>query len=643
MDNTNMLETENLRSMPVQDLIIRPGKNRLCFVIPYYQRGYRWSEIQVEKLLNDFSEFYEGKKNSENVGSYYCLQPIVVKRILPDSICTRLGQNFKSEANTDYYEVVDGQQRLTTLYILLKILNDDTTALFDLVYERDIKSGFARKQCLDTITSIDPNTFDPTAKGSTADEYYMKNACVTMKKWITQKKNSINFYIKSDLEQVLRSTVVIWYELPHGGSVNCYEVFRNINNGKIPLTDAELVKAMLLNRKFFSPSAADAAVRNRIISQSQDLYARQWDEIQRALSKPDVWSFITGGHDFKVHTRIDLLFKILVRKEAADVVNEDLGLFSHYETQLSQRKTIDNKVEYIRSVFEKLLGLYRTIQDWYENPVIYNYIGHIITFSGKKKSDWKLTDRLDLIIELEKDYHTLSHQFFINDLKCRIKKNLPNVITLSDLNYKNDRKIIVQLLMLFNIEELNVLNRRFNFILEANDEWSVEHIKAQHDEIVSDGDRKDHLMKEHERILKIIELERDDATKKKLAIVLKDLEDVMHASELTKEIFGAIASRIDLEVDGFDSDDSHRLGNLALLSQKSNSSFSNSPFYQKREKMLEWIAHPKKNIPHSTERVFLKLYSPQIYSLDFTRWGMQDFNAYLAHIEDTLKEFIGGR
>ena len=48
------------------------------FFIPGYQRGYRWTEQQVNDLLNDINEF-----EPEN-GSWYCLQPLVTKKTILD-------------------------------------------------------------------------------------------------------------------------------------------------------------------------------------------------------------------------------------------------------------------------------------------------------------------------------------------------------------------------------------------------------------------------------------------------------------------------------------------------------------------------------------------------------------------------------
>lgn len=55
--------------------------NNILFVIPYYQRGYRWTEKNVKKLLNDLLLF----ANAENDDNEYCLQPIVLQKISNES------------------------------------------------------------------------------------------------------------------------------------------------------------------------------------------------------------------------------------------------------------------------------------------------------------------------------------------------------------------------------------------------------------------------------------------------------------------------------------------------------------------------------------------------------------------------------
>ena len=90
------------------------GEIKGKFYVPSYQRGYRWDETQVKALLDDIYE---------NGDKPYCLQPLVVR-----------------ENGQDMYEVIDGQQRLTTLYIIYQYIknrwpNDNDAPKFSLVYE----------------------------------------------------------------------------------------------------------------------------------------------------------------------------------------------------------------------------------------------------------------------------------------------------------------------------------------------------------------------------------------------------------------------------------------------------------------------------------------------------------------------------
>lgn len=91
------------------------------FFIPDYQRGYRWSASEAKQMLNDFKEFCKRKKEE---GEFYCLQPIVVKKKSWTKV--ENGQTI----SIDGYEVIDGQQRLTTLYILLKCVEFVRKVLF---------------------------------------------------------------------------------------------------------------------------------------------------------------------------------------------------------------------------------------------------------------------------------------------------------------------------------------------------------------------------------------------------------------------------------------------------------------------------------------------------------------------------------
>jgi uncharacterized protein with ParB-like and HNH nuclease domain len=93
------------------------------FWIPAYQRGFRWTRQQVKELVEDLDEFI---RDPQRIA--YCLQPVVVKATNSNDI-----ENF--------YEVIDGQQRLTALYLIgncYKVLmgkNEPTCSDYQLYFE----------------------------------------------------------------------------------------------------------------------------------------------------------------------------------------------------------------------------------------------------------------------------------------------------------------------------------------------------------------------------------------------------------------------------------------------------------------------------------------------------------------------------
>ena len=151
------------------------------------------------------------------------------------------------------------------------------------------------------------------------------------------------------------------------------------------------------------------------------------------------------------------------------------------------------------------------------------------------------------------------------------------------------------------------------------------HTATKHSEVAKSEDWKGFLQKEKERIGEGF----DD--------IKAEIDDVLALNDKYDAPLEHIMKRIDKEVDGFDEIDEHRLGNLALLSKADNSAFNNSQFYEKREKMLKMA---DSNFPYSTRRVFLKVYSKQTYDLDYSKWGKDDFNYYLARQYSVLQTFI---
>lgn len=100
------LNFNSLDLVPIGKLLRNDQENWLRFYVPAYQRGYRWSAEQVEQLIDDLEEFKTRRETNKE--AFYCIQPLVVKPMTLNGL--------------RYYEVIDGQQRLTTILLILQVL-----------------------------------------------------------------------------------------------------------------------------------------------------------------------------------------------------------------------------------------------------------------------------------------------------------------------------------------------------------------------------------------------------------------------------------------------------------------------------------------------------------------------------------------
>ena len=235
------------------------------YFIPSYQRGYRWGRDEVLRLLNDV--FSNGKKN-------YCLQPVVVRR------------------DDDRFELIDGQQRLTTLYLIYRFMKNAAPMFysepaFSLIYETREKS----EEFLKTV--------DLDRRDENIDFWFIANAYETISNWFAEdlaiKVQHIFEYFKEDVK-------IIWYEV--GEEEDAIALFTRLNIGKIPLTSAELVKAM-----FLSSSGKSVA------EQRQEEISLQWDNMERELHDDSLWYFLTNQTSFRYQTRIDLVLDLISEKQ----------------------------------------------------------------------------------------------------------------------------------------------------------------------------------------------------------------------------------------------------------------------------------------------------------------------------------------
>jgi len=281
----------NLEPRPVSELL------GMDFFIPSYQRGYRWTPLQVTDLLSDVLEF----SLTANKDDFYCLQPIVVKN------------------NEERYEVIDGQQRLTTIFIILNYFNqrpaeDFKKEIFKIKYQtRDGSENFLKNMPLED-------------RGNNIDFYFMSNAYETVRSWFSDKQNLTN-----DFESALLNKVeIIWYEVVE--EFQEIEIFTRLNMGKIPLTNGELIKALLLKSDHHN-EGNEIADSSMIYSRQLEI-ANQWDTMEKALQNDSFWYFIKDNK-VEYDTRIEFIFDRMTNKKQE---NDEYYTFQTFMKNIRQKR-----------------------------------------------------------------------------------------------------------------------------------------------------------------------------------------------------------------------------------------------------------------------------------------------------------------
>ena len=240
---------------------------KINFNVPAYQRGYRWDKLNVTDLLDDLLEFMQ----DTNSGKFYCLQPLVVKKI---------GENR--------YNVIDGQQRLTTIFIILKYLENllkeenGIDEIYTLSYE-------TRKDSKDFLQNIASKTQDESNQNM--DYFCIYQAYKAVENWFgekisekkTTKRKMLEIFTNSEDGKHIE---FIRYEVED--SEDEVKIFARLNSGKIPLTNAELIKALFLNVRNFPKECSE----NEIITKQIEI-SKEWDEIEYTLQDDEFFKFLT--------------------------------------------------------------------------------------------------------------------------------------------------------------------------------------------------------------------------------------------------------------------------------------------------------------------------------------------------------------
>lgn len=581
------------------------------FYVASYQRGYRWTKEEVEYLLNDINDIAIDKK--------YCIQPLAV--IARDN---------------QTWELIDGQQRTTTLFLIQTVLKNCFSVQTEPFYGLDYNTRSSTKDFLIDIRKDDilKDFLDDAIKDKwyefkknnldkdNIDNYHLFNAYVIIYQWLSLKNSEErqDFYKK-----LTKQTYVIWHPITieEEGIQTVEDFFINMNAGKIKLTSAELIKALFIIDIEKSDDPWD--VRDF----KKKKLANEWDGIENELHNNTFWYFINNTTEQDYPTRIGKLFDIDCKK-----VKGASELFSYYQYSKGKEKGGENLD------WKKIKQIYQRLKEWYDDVENYHLIGFIINA--------KFMTLEDIILKTENKTKLEIKDFFIQTIKDNFaqEKTKDNqryqVYALDNLRYDTSYSECKNTLLLYNIKliERTFPNQRFPFDLYQDPEtqWSIEHIHPQNPQLLQSKEDAEEWLNDYEERFK----EEKDVKKEYIAKIaelkqkLHDLKD----STLTIELSNQLKEFSDTVNDALGL---HLIGNQALLDKATNSKIGNKGFLKKRSLILDASTNTDGTyIPLATINNFLKktTNTGADNKIKVSYWSAQDAEDYTKDIKKLIEEFL---
>jgi len=585
--------------------------------IPAYQRGYKWASIKptdaIPVLMNDLWEAFNTAKKS-NRKEYY-MQYITVKKA----------------SNENYLEVIDGQQRLTSFSILLSVIH------FNLKNETNLSKGkleYAIREDFFNNYIYDIEKIEPFLEANwnrntgisindininNQDIFYLHSAAQYINNFLNEEE--VKLEVEEFNEFILTYVKIIVNEIePH---IDSERVFRNLNSNKVGLTEAELIKGLLLTKAARTNTELVKQKHYREILEIRTALGRQWDEITTWVNDKKVKHFFFSNNNKSFNEKS---FNETISKEFQNNKNPItqekalllllLSMTFHKDTEIKDsqyllfnyfhKETKANNSSL--KLLVKLKEIYSILKDRYQNDKIYNLTGYVffVEGSGENKINY-----------LSKNMYWPKEKLLSELIKDR-NKHLPE--NLIDLKYGNEyytqiHRVLLALSVFETAKEKTEI--RFDYYnFRVNNNWSLEHIFPQSPEGEWRGIT--HVLNEEEKeeILKMIGENYEG-----IAEVKRVLSFPVRDDESKAIYYNALHST------GINS-----LGNMSLLTLPANSSNGCAMFQLKRVNVNEKIQEGK-FVPKHTFEIFNKI---NIKSDSIIKWTKEDADNHFQYIVTTI-------
>lgn len=545
------------------------------------------------------------------------------------------------------WDVIDGQQRLTTSLLILDFLQH--------------KEPFFNLYSIDYESDRELNMLSPDEKG-TLDSYHVYHAKQCITNWF-DKHTDIN---QDDFKSFYVNHVkFIWYVTDEENPI---KVFTRLNIGKIGLTNSELVKALFLNEDNFKRSQESTACFSQ-----QDI-ALEWDEMERMLQKDEFWFFLNRNKSEKP-TRIDFLFDLIFERDELSLADyqdfkqryskDDQKVFKYFYKYFTDNKqNID-----ILTIWNCVRRIYYTFLEWYNDIRLYHYIGYILTCKQMRYANFPQFDSLDDLLDKWLDISNTKENFLNamrNSIYDVVKGRLADNEDVDGLKYVYEidnhasKTECRALLLLHNVA--TIINQQDNYMKNAKyglpvfykfpfhlfkaETWNVEHIEAN-----TPNDDSDKRVQQ-QYLLSVGSVLPDDDIKNDIIAYL--------CGDKGRKSYTEIIQSLPLNSSNLDERERNMWWNLCLLDEHTNKSYHNDVFSLKRQKVIgrdsgkeiEVVFDPKERtikiskekeatnafFPPCTLHVFMKYYtaSPN----DLTKWSKEDAKEYQKDVVEQInREF----
>jgi uncharacterized protein with ParB-like and HNH nuclease domain len=576
------------------------------FLIPTYQRGYKWSseedDSQVKVLLNDLFSAYS------NSSERYYLQFITLK----DS--------------KQAFEVIDGQQRLTTLTVLFglffaKLKGEDNFIANKLNYQ--IRKNFL-EEFIYTNGGIQKITLFKTweefisenKEHNNQDVFYLFHATKTIDKFLS---NIPNDELLKFFNYIANKVQIIVNVLDN--EMNSEKIFINVNKG-VKLKDEDLVKGLLITKIPLDNKDEKYRLTENEINEIRSLLGKQWDEISHWANRKDIVSFYKQKSDGGIGWIIKLAYPSI------NSIKSDIPIFTYLSEQYQ-------KGEKATKIFERIYSIKLILDDWFNIPEIHNLLGFLL----HSENNYTLSKIWNEVngISTKKD--------IIKILKEMIIKEIPfdeSIQSLKELNYNDNKSELFTVFLSLDIIKCLPINKEvidfYNFKLINDENWSIEHIFPQNPEDLKNITDFSH--KEIDILKELLpdkinedEISVKDADEKDKIINLlskiKNTTDKLCIADTEKSALVYLLSK--------NANDLHRIGNLALLELGINSSLSNNFFDKKRKKIASKVSLGR-FVPFHTYDVFSKLIIKEKTNLHI--WSRSDILEHEKYINERINELF---